>query len=104
MKFMSKKDVRVFLLSIAITIVLAIILSVTGVLQKPLAVHVASVYALTHHLDQGFLRYQSVNYDPYFDSFVVEFKSQSNERVWFALSPASFPVFVEFDSFNSEQA
>ena len=104
MKLRSKTDMQVFLLSVAVTVVLAVLLSVTGLLQKPLAIHIASVYLLTHHLDQGIMLYQSICYEPYSDSFVVSFRSPKGDEVRIMVGTSPFPVLVQYDSLSPGQA
>ena len=88
-----------FLLSIA----LALILAFAGLIQKPLAIHMACIHLLTNHLDQGIMLCKGVDteYLLKFDEYMVEFETLEGKQVCITMVPKEFPVFVYRDSYDS---
>ena len=92
-------NARVFLLSVGIAFLVLLTLGFTGLLQKPLAVHAAWVYVLTHHPEHLPLSCTGVEYVKYF-GWKVAFQEADGYIRYIGLRWDNFPVLVQWDTFR----
>ncbi len=96
------KTGKVVFLSIVLFFILAIVLFFTGLIQKPLAIHMATIHLLTHHLEHGVMVYKDTDmgYLSKYDDYLIRFQTLDGENVYVRMSPRPFPIIVISDSFD----
>ncbi len=95
-----KTNMKIFLLSLFLSVVLVSALGFAGLIQKPMAVYRATIYTLVHYWDQS-LWFHDAELVTVMDSYKVTFTRADGSTEYVSVSPYEFPVHIMFDSQNS---
>jgi len=81
------------IIAVIFIVLVILILWVTGIIPKQIAKISSTIY-LKNNFPKIQLKYESIEWNPYFGDYIIVFRDEYNERHSFCIGPKYFPINI----------